>query len=248
MRFPTATLALLLALASGPGAVSAQHEPEAVQIALYEEEVSLERSGDAIVTTRIELAGETPARLRLPFSYEVAEDLSVQPRKGVEVAAVEVAGTRALELRFHSPRGSLRPLTVRYTLPRLYDWSAPPEAFGNRRVGHQLVQTQHLEIDRYRLRVILPAGFRVNEVLETTPPFNPKKASELPFELGEEHGRASVALVADGLVLGDRVGLELEAKSSRRSAALLIAGLLVSALYLIFFRDVLRPSEEGESS
>ncbi len=242
-----AGLWLLLAAVSSPGALSAQR-PEAVRVALYEEEVSLDLSGDAVVTTRIELAGEAPARWWLPFGHEVAEDLAVEPREGVAVAAVEVAGSGALELRTAASRGSLRSLTVRFTLPRLYDWSAPPEAFGNRRVAHQLVHTQPLEIDRYRLRMILPAGFRVNEVLRTTPPFNPKKASELPFELGEEHGRATVALVVDGLVLGDRVGLELEVKSARRSATLWIAGLLVSVLYLLFFRDVLRPSGEGEPS
>ncbi len=219
---------------------------QAVRIALYEEEVSLDRSGDAIVTTRIQLTGEAPASLLLPFSYEVAEDLSVRPRQRVTVAAVEIAGTKALELR--CPQGSLRSLTVRYTLPRRYDWSAPPEAFGNRRVGHELVQTQHLKIDRYQLRMILPQGFRVNEVLRTTPPFNPKKASELPFELGEKDGRATVELAVSGLALGDRVGLELEAKSARRSASVWIAGLLVSLLYLIFFRDVLRPSAEGKAS
>ncbi len=251
MRSWTAVLGLwLLGLASAPGAVSAQLT-EAVQVALYQEEVALDLSGDVIVTTRIELAGEAPARWWLPFGHQVAEDLSVRPGDGVEaatveVAAVEVAGTGALEL--HAPRGGLRSVTVRYTLPRLHDWSAPPEAFGNRRVAHRLVQTQPLEIDRYRLRVILPEGFRVNEVLETTPPFNPKKASELPFELGEQDGRATAELVAHDLVLGDRVGLELEAKSSKRSSSLLIAGLVVCVLYLFFFRDVLRPSEEAKPS
>ncbi len=237
----------LVAGASAPGGASAQLA-EAVQVALYEEEVSLDLSGDVVVTTRIELAGEAPARWWLPFGHEVAEDLSVRPEDGIEVAAVEVASTGALELRSHPSRGSLRSLTVRYTLPRLHDWSAPPEAFGNRRVGHQLVQTQPLAIDRYRLRMILPEGFRVNDVLETTPPFNPKKASELPFELGEEHGRATVELVAHDLVLGDRVGLKLEAKSSKRSDAPWIAGLVVCLLYLVFFRDVLRPSKEGQPS
>ncbi len=239
----------LVAGASAPGGASAQLA-EAVQVALYDEEVSLDLSGDAVVTTRIELTGEAPARWWLPFGHQVAEDLSVRSGNGVEAAAVEVtavevAGTGALELR---SRGSIRSLTVRYTLPRLHDWSAPPEAFGNRRVAHQLVQTQPLAIDRYRLRLILPEGFRVNDVLETTPPFHPKKASELPFELGEEHGRATVELAARDLALGDRVGLKLEAKSAKRSATLWIAGLVVCLLYLVFFRDVLRPSKEGQPS
>ncbi len=90
MRSWTAVLGLwLLALASAPGGVAAQLR-EAVQVALYDEEVSLDLSGDAVVTTRIELTGEAPARWWLPFGHQVAEDLSVRSGNGVEAAAVEV--------------------------------------------------------------------------------------------------------------------------------------------------------------
>ncbi len=252
MRIIGLASCLLLISASGVfatgGTLAQEPALQVVHLSLYEEEVSFGLSGDATFTTRIDIVGGLPARILLPFGGGVAEDLTVRPSKGVDVTLVDVAGTLAVELRLDTAGKSLRTLTVQYTLPRLHDWSAPPEAWGNRKVSHEIVHTQHLRIDRYELRMILPDGFRVNQVLGTIPAFDSKKASELPFELVEIDGRAAVELVALELVLGDRVGLKLEAKSDRRGAFVWMAGVVISLLYLIFFRDVLLPSEEAEPS
>ncbi len=113
---------------------------------------------------------------------------------------------------------------------------------------HALVQTEPATIRRYRCEVMFPQTLRAHAIREALPKLG-KKESEPRVRLGTVAGEAGARLQATSLRQGDVASMQLELVPRSRSPFWLIVGLLLSAAYLIKFRDlVFGPAKEAASS
>jgi len=219
-------LLVLAAIVAGPAS--------GATVSGYREEIRLERDGSAAVTLAVGVSGAPGETVRLPFGHAKA-DLATLRVRGAASARVETLdGGLPVLVVLLPPVPS--PLEVLVTVPRLVDFSKTMP-FGNRVFVHQLANATQLSCGKYEGTYLLPAGFRVNSVVETTPPESESSATE-PFDVVRVDGRDGLRLVKPRFDPADRVAATFRFKPAGRSPVLL--GLLVVAgvLYLFRFRDL----------
>jgi hypothetical protein len=107
-------------------------------------------------------------------------------------------------------------------------------------IAHRFMNSTRFPVERYRLEVLLPEGYVVHTVPEALPKAKAKETTSR-VRLIEKDGRQGAVLEMAGLRLGDATSMRIEYEPAKKSLAVLWFGLLLSVLYLMFFRDVLRP-------
>jgi hypothetical protein len=116
----------------------------------------------------------------------------------------------------------------------------------SRTVKFSFVNTQAAAIKSFGVLYVLPADMRVQAIREQLPKLK-KSEVEPRVRLGAADGRQNAFLQMPGLKQGDAASMQLEAIPSSRSPLWLVAGLALSALYLVKFRDLVSGSRPTES-
>ena len=88
--------------------------------------------------------------------------------------------------------------------------------------------------------VVLPDGFIVQRILDSTPGVK-SRDPEPPYRVHKIDNRHAIRISRAEADLGDRLVLKLQLKRSARSWVLIGALLALAVLYLVFFRDGLKP-------
>jgi hypothetical protein len=94
----------------------------------------------------------------------------------------------------------------------------------------------------FQLGIELPPGLLVDAVGATIPAFNPNRSPKPPYTIGRNGDHGTFTISSESLVPSGRVALALEARPAKRGPVPLAAGLLFASLYLVLFRDVLKPA------
>jgi hypothetical protein len=245
MSLRTAVLALFLLLPIAPAPAAAS--PAGVDtVAFLEQRVSLSVGGDAGLTVTVVLAADGPGEALLPFGLGPADSFTVA---GGDVAFAPDADGVPAPLRLASRRRMLAlglgpaaaagdTVVVRCRLPEFVDWDDAGGQFGAYDVAWTFLNDSDLSIGVYRLVLVVPQGYGVRRVTGTEPAYKPKSSPVPPYAVGREGGRGFASLAAAHLRPGGRARLGIQAERAGRGPVPLVAGVLVTLLYLWFFRDV----------
>jgi hypothetical protein len=239
----TRTAPLLALLLAAPAAFAAGIESHVTRLV-----IALDGSGQASCTVvvagapsetvEIPLAGGGHSNLRLS---EGPEGLVLEPPKpGATAVRVTLPAAAAATSRF----------TLAYDVPEALARAENPEAGekltiprGSRTLRYAFVNTQAAPIREFEALVVLPAGWRVHAVREQLP--RPKRTEVEPrVRLGADGDRQNALLQLDAMKQGDSASMQLEVGSNGPSPLWLAAGLALSVLYLVKFRDLVARGKE----
>ncbi len=231
-------LMLLLLASTLPGATD-------IQSYLVRLRASENGSGQAMAT--VVLTGCTPGRLDLPLGFPTAGELRLlEPVSGVQMEQISHRGISIL--RFMLPEGFPPQATLRFsfTVREVFQpiKSAPGEKAtlpaGSRLFRHAFVNTQEAPIGTYRLELLFSEGTMAQAIREQLP--KPTKSEVGPrVLLCKLEGHQAAVLQYSQVDQGDDTSMVLELVPARKSLAWLIVGLLLSGVYLYYFRDLVAP-------
>jgi len=135
--------------------------------------------------------------------------------------------------------------TVRVTanVPGWYRKEDSKRPFGEYSLKGGFVNFSRFVMRSFRQNLVLPPGMVVHSVTKVFPEYNAKKNPRPPFDFGNRGDRVQAGISVDDLAPAGVVRLEINIRPLRRGRIPLILGLLAAALYLVFYRDVLKPKE-----
>ncbi len=220
----------------------------APSIKSYQETLRMEADGSGKVASRIALADLTPGTWEVPLTTW----------KGVkEVELSGVPGGVEVKPALNGPAPCLRVIVgqgaaAAFVLEAAYDVPAPKAAAkpknlaaGQRRLAFRFLNGGPLPVADYGLKVLLPAGQMVHSVVEKTPKGKGGNGAQLSFiKEDERHG---LALTAAKLQFGDAAGVQMIAAEDKKSPVLIILLGVIAVMYMVVFRDIVRPREEPRS-
>jgi len=97
-------------------------------------------------------------------------------------------------------------------------------------------------IHEFSGEVVLPEGFIVQRILDSTPGVK-SRDPEPPYRVHKIENRHAISISRAQADMGDRLMMKLQLKRSDKSWILTGFLLGLAVLYLAFFRDVLKPSK-----
>ena len=210
---------------------------------------------DPTAISRYELRLDTnaagPARATLDLLLDRIEgDVAVIPFPFAEVGAmalvegpagtlVTVSGSNGQSrILVTLPGSAATPIRLRLAGEVSKAISEPGPAA--RTVRLALLNTQPDPIRDLRIVITFPEGLRGHAIREARPA--PGKAEPGPRAvLDAIDGRSGARLQVDSLPQGETAALRIELARARPSLAWLLAGVVLGALYLVSFKDLVRP-------
>lgn len=200
---------------------------------------------------RLDINGAGPALATLDLSLDRIEgEVAVIPFPFSEVGALSLiegpAGTRVAvgasngqsRILVTLPGSPTTPIRLRLAGEVRKAISEPGPAA--RTVRLTLLNPQPEPIRDLRISITFPEGLRGHAIREARPA--PDRAEPGPRAvLDAIDGRSGVRLLIDSLPQGETAALRVELARAEPSMAWLFAGLALGALYLVSFRDLVRP-------
>ena len=215
----------------------------------YTVQLRIQPDGTGQGTASFRITNCTPGNLDVPFGFQDFQNLKLL--KGPAGAGVEAAkhggGQPHLHLFFPLGVGEKATLELSFEVPQAFSYSESGRGSGavkTRLVKHAFVNTQESEIGEYRFEVLLPKGTMVQAIREQQPKPG-KSESEPRVRLGKIEGYQSATLQFKKVKLGDDTSMSLEIVNTRKSLVWLFAGLVLAALYLVYFRGDYFPPEQA---
>lgn len=245
LRAMLAGLMPALLLIAGP-AVTAAATP-ADTLAALEHRYMLAEDGSAVLETTMILGAPGPTELLLPLDHGEAGEFTIEAGRaafasgqdGTSDPVRRAAGRPLLALTMDEGAAAGDTVRVRCRLPKAIDWAGASGPFGVYDVSRTLINDSGVSIGRYRLEIALPPSYRFRRVTGSEPAFKPQVSPDPPYAVRHRDGRDVASLTANQFRPGNRVKLGVEAERVRRGAVPLVAGLILAALYLVFFRNQL---------
>lgn len=207
-------------------------------ISRYDLRLDTEATGPARVTLDLVLERIDAGTALVPFPFTEVKDLSLVD--GPAGAATATAGANGqARILLTLPGLATGPVTIRLAGTVEKAISEPGPAA--RIVRLALLNTQPEPIRDLRMAITFPEGLRGHAIREARPA--PGKAEAGPRAAFDAiDGRSGVRLQVDSLPQGETAALRIELARAEPSLAWLLAGLVLGALYLVSFRDLVRPA------
>jgi hypothetical protein len=231
-------LPALLALSSLAGATAVKE---------YAVRLRVQPDGTATGTAVLSLTGCVPGNVDVPIGLQGFQNLKVSKGpSGSEAEAVHHGGGQP-HLHILLPAGVEEKATVElsFDLPQAFSYTEAGKGSGitrTRFLKHAFVNTQEAEIGEYRFEALLPPGTMVQAIREQLPKQG-KTEAEPRVRLGKIDGCQSATLQYKKIKQGDDTSMSLEIADSRKSLVWLFAGVVLAALYLVYFRGDYFPSK-----
>lgn len=218
----------------------------------YREALFLGPDGNATVEVTAVPAKGGLGDLLLPFAFEGGTDFRILSGPYRFAAAPDSAGSRTrrvlgrrmLPLEPDGPVQSGDTLVVSALVPGWFDRAQARRPYGEFALARGFVNGSDYVLRDFELQTILPPGMLVHSVTKVQPAYDPKKNPEPPFTIGLDGDRGWARLHRSDLAPTDAARLDVNFRPARRGPIPLIVGAALAILYLVFFRDVLRPEKE----
>jgi hypothetical protein len=199
-------------------------------------------SGQALAT--VALASCTPGTFNLPLGFAAVQDLRVvEPSAGIHVESTERNGMTQLKITLPPdipPKANLQ-FTFRlnqvFQVVKLKEGEKSALPASSRTFKHAFVNTQEYLIGAYRVEFLFPEGLMAQAIREQLPRLAKNEAGPRVL-LAKVEGRQAAILQSSKLQQGDDTSMIVELVPNRRSMGWLVAGLLLSGLYLFNFKDL----------
>lgn len=227
-------LALVVSLAAaGTGS--------AAEIRSYDVALQATPDGSVSAVAAIVIDGPAPGALDIPLGFAAIRDLQVvEAPAGAAVTASKAGGQTALHLTLPAVCPASVTVRVAFGLASAFQEAggdAPKLPAGGRLFRHALVNTQPARIKAYRLALAFPDGMRAHAIREALPKLRKSEAGPRAM-LQEVEGRPGVRLQVENLQQGDTASLQVELSRRSFPYGWLLAGVVLSVLYLVYFRDL----------
>lgn len=218
-------------------------------LALYTETLEIGPDGNARVDMVFVVAEGGSGDLLLPFDYDGADSFAIPSgpasfgtaEDGAVRPVVTVLGRSMLHVVCDAADGDTVHVSAR--VPGWYDRQAMKRPFGEFTLARRYTNFSSVVMRDFRLQLVLPPGMVVHAVEKVEPAYDPKKNPVPPYAVSRDGGRTRIMLSVADLAPAGTTRLALSIRPGRRGPIPLIAGVIFAALYLIFFRDVLKPRE-----
>ena len=219
-------------------------------VKLIDQRLKLAKDGSASLAVRVQISAAA-GKIDLPIAaWGEVRDFTVE--EAPADAKVDMVAKGANPHLSVTLPAAAEPVSLRYsaTIPapkppardaRGGDAAKPAteDATRFKTFTHRFMNDTNLPVERYRLEVMFPDGYVVHNVPEALPKARGKETVSR-VSLMERDGLQGAALEIAGLKLGDTTSMRIEYEPAQKSLAVFWFGLLLSVLYLVFFRDVLR--------
>ncbi len=255
--FGLAACAGSAAAADAKAPAMAAKAPAGPAVKLIEQQLKLAADGSAMLAAHVQISAAAAGKIDLPSSaWGEVQDFTV----------VEAPADAKLDLAAKGPNPHLsvtlpaaaESVSLRYSAnipapkPPATDAKggdaakAAEPATRFKAFAHRFMNGTNLPVERYRLEVMFPQGYVVHNVPEALPKAKGRETVSR-VRLIEKDGLQGAALEIAGLKLGDVTSMRIEYEPAQKSLAVFWFGLLLSVLYLVFFRDVLRPKTAADA-
>lgn len=219
-------------------------------LAAFRETLSVAADGDAVVTVTAVVGRVSSMDLLLPWQYAGGRDHQIvrgpatfrTGPDGSPAPLVDVLGRSCWNLQLAAEAAPGDTVVATAVLPGWYDASGSRRQFGVHRFALAWVNTSRFVLREFSLALELRPGLLVDAVGATTPAFNPSRSAAPPYAVGRVGDRGTFTLAVAGLAPADRTAFTVDARPARRGPVPLLAGVALAVLYLVFFRDVLKPA------
>ena len=207
----------------------------------YAQTAWLATDGSARVEIEVDLPAGTSGLVRVPAGPNALTDVRVTGILGAHASVTEAGAS--YDVMIELPRTLTAPATVSITgrassfFPA---FQAKPKAFGNRTLTYRFVNSTPTAYGTLSNAVILPDGFVVTSV-EDSEPSASDSSTTTPFAVISREGRHGVVIADKDVGLGDATSVTVRFKQRRISPAVPVALAVLSAFYLLRFRDLTRP-------
>lgn len=216
-------------------------------ISAYDVTLAIAEDGSAKATAVVTIDGATPGPLAIPLGFPGVGSVEVTfGPAGTAGSAHAVNGQSELVLTL--PEGTPASCRVAVTFPLGQAFQKTEPGPGERRTlpagvrifRHAIVNAEPSPIGRYRFSVSFPSSLRAHAIREALPRLRKTEAGPRA-RLATVDGKGGAWLEVTKLSQGDSASLQIELVPGGRSPAWMIAGLLLSVLYLVYFRDLVTP-------
>jgi hypothetical protein len=214
----------------------------AAEIREYTTRLDVDASGAGRAASTLVIAGKPSETVDVPMSHRSFANVRVADAEGLRVEPPASGG--ALRVTLPPAAAAQSRLSITFDVPEAFDPPPDPAAaekpttpFESRTLRFAFVNTQPALIKTFSFLVVLPEGSRFHAIREQLPK-QKKSEAEPRVRLGGENGRQCALLKIASLKQGDTTSMQLEAVPNSRSLLWLLVGLILSALYLVRFRDL----------
>jgi hypothetical protein len=207
-----------------------------------DQRLDIESDGSAVLLMNINIeAGDSLNSLALAVGYSDVNIekimLDGQPSQ-VEADIIMDRDMPAYHIRFLHPLVGSHIITIHATIPDFLDWEkAGPEEFKTYEWEAFYTQTQPKRIDEMKMTIALPEGWNFHRIISSAPDFK-KKEPKPPYRFKKEDGRFTVSISRAPLKYMEKIGVKFAYKNVEKPSVLIWIGILVSGLYLFFFREL----------
>lgn len=212
----------------------------------FQESIAIHQNGSLDITiTCSPLNGKT---MDLPLEYASIENPVIESRgyqfemdkAGVPQPVIEKRGCTFIRLIPDGNGTGVDSLVVvRFHVLDYFDWNKSKKAHDVVRFSKTFFNTSDFFIRNYQLEYRLPEGYLLHDILKTEPGFDPQKQPSPPFEVVKLDGHYMAVLTVQDLEAAARAMMNIEMLRAKRSMIPMMIGIVLSLLYLIFYRDVL---------
>lgn len=219
----------------------------------YEEKVIVGPDGNDRVEITAVVGRGGVHDLLLPFDFDDGTDFSIpsgpaafrRDANGQAPPTIMVLGHRMLNLASVATAMPGDTIRVSAAVPDWFKATAASRPYGESFVERRFVNFSAFVLRQPRVSVVLPEGMLVHSIEKVMPEYSPKKNPQPPFEVARLGNRGMAALTVAQMKPTDSIQLSVNVRPSRRGLIPLFGGLAMACLYLIFFRDVLKPPKEA---
>ena len=221
-------------------------------IAGYHEKIMIEQSGKAKIYVTVIFSAQPVFSLSLPIltSDGVSNVHFKIPQGGFATNIISLGDRSSLVIDLNSPSLEGQQLFFDYEVNNF--WGAEDRSKKDLDAFveiYRFVNNSHMIIEHYSVELILPEGKIFGNVVKTSPAIATgnseiKKIKNSSALILKEDSH--VILECSDLKIGDRCELKYSYRSEHRSLFPLIGGILLSLLYLWYFRNRLYPDSENQ--
>ena len=214
--------------------------------------ISIEESGSAIVQMEISFtATDSINSIRIPAEYEELNVTSAFLDDTTILDSVSIVFDRTTpvyNIIFNKPLTGLHFILLKANLEDFLEWEkAGPKEFRTYNWEVTYINTLPVTIEKFNLTVILPLNWNFHRITGSEPKFE-KKQPKPPYIFAMKDDRASVSISKYTLEYMESVGLEFAFKNVQKPTILIIVGVVLSILYLYFFRKLVVRRDSGKSN
>ncbi len=215
----------------------------AQEINVLEQTVSIAEDGSAQLSYQMNLSvSDSLSVFQIPARYENMRITSVS-MNAVDItnqtAIVIDRSSPTFEFNFSKPIYGEISLQLVTQIDEFLDWSeAGPEEFKTFNWKVHYTNTLPASIGRCELTVILPEGWNFHRITGSDPKFK-KKEPKPPFVFAKAGDRATVSISRTPMEYMESVSIEFAFKNEQKPNILIWVGLMLSILYLYYFRHLL---------